>query len=79
MHRATRNELVEMEWMSGELEMTEEEYSVAVYRPDQLHLKTGGRYFRPHITGAGYHRGVGAARAVVDVRDAWLAAGWWQG
>ena len=52
--------------MSGESEMTEEEYAVAVYRPDQLRPETGGRYFRPRLVGAGYHRGVGAVRSVVD-------------
>lgn len=66
MHRATHNDLVEMEWLSGESDTMEEEYAEALFRPGELRPETGGRYFCPRLVGAGYHRGVGAVGAVVD-------------
>jgi len=62
-HRETHNALIEVEWMSGESGMTDEEYEEQLYRPEELRPETGGRYFRPRLVGAGYHRqvaGVGA-------------------
>lgn len=40
------NDLLEVEWMGGDSEMTEEEYEEGCYRRDQLHPETGCRYFR---------------------------------
>ena len=50
----TFNDLLEVEWMGGDSEMTEEEYAEERYRRDQLHPETGGRYFRARLDGAGY-------------------------
>ena len=56
MHRAAHNAMVETEWMSGESDMTEEEYEEQLFRPDELRPETGGREFRPRLVGAGYRR-----------------------
>jgi hypothetical protein len=51
------NNLLEVEWMGGDSEMTEEEYAEGRYCRDQLHPKTGGQYFWARLEGTGYHRG----------------------
>ena len=43
--------------MSGESEMTEEEYEAGFYRRGQLRPVRGGRYFEPRLVGTGYTRG----------------------
>ena len=55
-YRASFNELLEVEWMGGDSEMTEEEYAEERYRRDQLRPGTGGRRFRARRGGAGYVR-----------------------
>ena len=55
-YRASYNELLEVEWMGGDSEMTEEEYAEERYRRDQLRPGTGGRRFRARRGGAGYVR-----------------------
>jgi hypothetical protein len=53
------NDLLEVEWMGGDSEMTEEEYAEEHYRRDQLRPETGGRHFRARLGGAGYGHGEG--------------------
>ena len=55
--RLQENELLEVEWMGGDSEMTEEEYEAALYRESELRLARGGRYFEPRVVGTGYTRG----------------------
>ena len=55
-YRTTFNDLLEVEWMGGDSEMTEEEYAEERYRRDQLRPGTGGRRFRARRGGAGYVR-----------------------
>ena len=50
------NEQLEVEWCSGDAEMTEEEYEAAQYRRSQLRPATGGRYFHQREVGTGYAR-----------------------
>ena len=57
-YRAQANELLEIEWMGGDSEMTEEEYEAGFYRRSQLRPARGGRYFEPRVSGTGYTRGV---------------------
>ena len=57
-YRAQANELLEIEWMGGDSEMTEEEYEAGLYRGRQLRPARDGRYFEPCVSGAGYTRGV---------------------
>ena len=45
----TFNALLEVEWMGGDSDMTEEEYYEQHYRHDQSCLETGGRYFRVRL------------------------------
>ncbi len=52
--------------MSGESDMTEEEDAGELFRPGELRPETGGRYFRPRLVGAGYHREVDGVGAGVD-------------
>ncbi len=52
----TFNALLEVEWMGGNSEMTEEEYDEQHYRCDQLRPETGGHYFSVRLKGAGYRR-----------------------
>jgi hypothetical protein len=50
-------DLLEVEWMGGDSEMTEEEYVEERYHRDQLHPETGGRCFWARLGEAGYlHR-----------------------
>jgi hypothetical protein len=56
-YRANFNVLLEVEWMGGDSEMTEEEYAEERYRRDQLRPETGGRHFWARLLGAGYVRG----------------------
>ena len=56
-YRSQQNELLEIEWMGGDSEMTEEEYKAGFYRRSQLRPARGGRYFEPHVSGTGYARG----------------------
>ena len=65
-YRAAHNDMVETEWMSGESDMMEEEYAGELFCPGELRPETGGRYFRPRLVGAGYHREVDGAGASVD-------------
>ena len=51
------NKLLEVEWMGGDSEMTEEEYEAALYRESELRPARGGRYFEPRVVGTGYTRG----------------------
>jgi hypothetical protein len=53
-YRKNFNNLLEVEWMGGDSEMTEEEYAEGRYHRDQLHPETGGRYFRAQLIGVGY-------------------------
>jgi hypothetical protein len=53
-YRKNFNDLLEVEWMGGNSEMTEEEYAEGHYCHNQLHPETGGRYFRARLEGAGY-------------------------
>ena len=55
--RLQENELLEVEWMGGDSEMTEEEYEAALYRESELRPARGGRYFEPRVVGTGYTRG----------------------
>lgn len=55
--RSQENELLEIEWMGGDSEMTEEEYEAGFYRRSQLRPARGGRYFEPRVVGTGYTRG----------------------
>jgi hypothetical protein len=55
-YRANFNDLLEVEWMGGDSEMTEEEYAEERYCRDQLRPETGGRYFWSRLVGAGYVR-----------------------
>jgi hypothetical protein len=55
-YRETFNDLLEVEWMRGDSEMTEEEYTEGRYPRDQLRPETGGRYFLARFVGAGYVR-----------------------
>jgi hypothetical protein len=55
-YRASFNALLEVEWMGGDSEMTEEEYAGERYRRDQLRPGMGGRRFRARRSGAGYVR-----------------------
>jgi hypothetical protein len=41
-YRENVNDLLEVEWMGGDSEMMEEEYSEGCYHLDQLHQETGG-------------------------------------
>ena len=50
------NELLEIEWLGGDSEMTEEEYEAALYRESELRPARGGRYFEPRVAGTGYTR-----------------------
>ena len=63
---AAHNDMIEAEWMSGESDMTEEEYAGELFRPGEPRLETGGRYFHPRLVGAGYHREADGVGAVVD-------------
>jgi hypothetical protein len=47
---------LEVEWMGGDSEMTEEEYTAERYRREELRPETGGRSFRAQRGGAGYVR-----------------------
>lgn len=58
-YRKNFNDLLEVEWMGGDSEMTEEEYAEEHYHRDQLRPETGGRYFRSRPGGAGYVRSEG--------------------
>jgi hypothetical protein len=53
------NDLLEVEWMGGDSEMTEEEYVEGHYHRDEMCPETGGRYFWALFEGAGYQRGSG--------------------
>jgi hypothetical protein len=53
-YRENFNDLLEVEWMGGDSEMTEEEYAEGRYRRDHLRPETGGRYFWARLEGAGY-------------------------
>jgi len=55
--RSQENDLLEVEWMGGDSEMTEEEYEAALYRGSELRPARGGRYFEPRVVGTGYTRG----------------------
>ena len=55
-YRENHNELLEVEWMGGDSEMTEEEYTASRFRRHQLRPARGGRYFRARLEGAGYVR-----------------------
>ena len=55
--RSQENELLEIEWMGGDSEMTEEEYEAGRYRESELRPARGGRYFEPRVAGTGYTRG----------------------
>ena len=55
--RSLENDLLEVEWMGGDSEMTEEEYEAALYRESELRPARGGRYFEPRVVGTGYTRG----------------------
>ena len=50
------NELLEIEWMGGDSEMTEEEYGAGRYSESELRPARGGRYFEPRVVGTGYTR-----------------------
>jgi hypothetical protein len=54
--RKNFNDLLEVEWMGGDSEIMEEEYTEGRYRRDQLHPEMGGRYFRARLEGVGYRR-----------------------
>jgi hypothetical protein len=41
-YRQNFNDLLEVEWMGGDSEMTKEEYAVGRYCHDQLRTETGG-------------------------------------
>jgi hypothetical protein len=58
-YRENFNDLLEVEWMGGDSEMTEEEYVEDRYRRNQLRPETGGRHFWARLSGAGYVRGEG--------------------
>jgi hypothetical protein len=51
--RENFNDLLEVEWMGGDSEMTEEEYAEGSYCRNQLRPETGGRYFQVRLEGAG--------------------------
>jgi hypothetical protein len=53
------NDLLEVEWMGGNSEVTEEEYAEGRYHHDQLRPETGGRNFWARLKGAGYQHGGG--------------------
>ena len=55
-YRENHNELLEVEWMGGDSEMTEEEYAACRFHRHQLRPARGGRYFRARLDGAGYVR-----------------------
>ena len=55
-YRETANELLDVEWFSGDAEMTEEEYEAGMYNRSQLRLARGGCYFEPRLVGTGYVR-----------------------
>ena len=55
--RENYNELLEVEWMGGDSEMTEEEYAACRFRRHQLRPARVGRYFQARLQGAGYVRG----------------------
>jgi hypothetical protein len=44
-YRENYNDLLQVEWMGGDSEMTEKEYAEGRYCRDQLRPETGGRYF----------------------------------
>jgi hypothetical protein len=56
-YRVNFNDLLEVEWMGGDSEMTEGEYVEGRYCRDQLRPETGGRYFQSWLFGAGYLHG----------------------
>jgi hypothetical protein len=56
-YRENYNELLEVEWMGGDLEMTEEEYAACRFHCHQLRPARGGRYFQARLQGAGYVSG----------------------
>ncbi len=56
-YRANYKELLEIEWMGGDSEMTEEEYAACRFCRHQLRPARGGRYFQARLQGAGYVRG----------------------
>ena len=55
-YRENFNDLLEVEWMGGDSEMTEEEYAEGRYCHDQLRPETGGRYFRSRLDEGGFVR-----------------------
>ena len=55
-YRESMNEQLEIEWCSGDAEMTEEEYEAGMYNRSQLRLARGGCYFEPRLVGTGYVR-----------------------
>ena len=57
-YRSGANELLEVEWMGGDSEMTEEEYEAGLYRRGELRPARGGGYFEPRLVGTGYVREV---------------------
>jgi hypothetical protein len=56
-YRENYNELLEVEWMGGYSEMTDEEYAACRFRRHQLRPARGGRYFQVRLQGAGYVHG----------------------
>jgi hypothetical protein len=56
---ANFNDLLEVEWMGGDSEMTEKEYAEGCYHRDQLRPETGGQYFWSRLFGVGYLHGEG--------------------
>jgi hypothetical protein len=51
------NALLEVEWMGGGSEMTEEEYAEGRFCRHQLRPARGGRYFQARLLGVGYVHG----------------------
>jgi hypothetical protein len=48
------NDLLEVELMGEDSEMTEGKYAEGRYHRDQLHPETGGQYFWARLEGEGY-------------------------
>jgi hypothetical protein len=53
-YRENYNDLLDIEWMGGDLEMMEEEYKEGHYHCEDLCPERGGRYFWARTMGAGY-------------------------
>jgi hypothetical protein len=52
------NDLLEVEWMSGDLEMTEEEYEDTHYHRGDMGPVSGGQDFELSMCGTGYEQTV---------------------